>query len=183
MTVSVRPEEFWMVLFDPDLILETVSQVAGQIGIDDDVMVDIDETVPTTVAALSGLDPITLAVQSGAFEDTRYPRTASAVQVADVAGRLLFEALDRLDPDFDAPALDEELRLHHRAAWDTYCAGRVARLGHKPMRQRRLYHFRNRHSFTDVADTSFERLWSSDGLTWADVVALSDRAHAMRAPV
>ncbi|MCP5025709.1 MAG: hypothetical protein GY929_05420 [Actinomycetia bacterium] len=183
MTVTVRPDEFRMVLFDPDLILDAVSQVVGQIGIEDDVVVDIDEAFPTTVATVAGLGPIRLAVQGGAFEDTRYPRTVSLTQVADVAGRLLFEARDRLDPDFGAPPLDEDLPLHHRAAWDTHCAGRVARLGHKPMRQRRLYHFRNRHSFTDVADASFERLWASQGLSWAAIVDLSDRAHRIRAPL
>ena len=56
--------------------------------------------------------------------------------------------------------------------------GRIGRLGHRVQRQRRLYHFRNRHGFTDAADAAFDRLWSGEGLTWADIVALSDGARA-----
>jgi hypothetical protein len=51
------------------------------------------------------------------------------------------------------------------------------------MRQRRLYHFRNRHGFTDVADAVFERVWGADGLSWAELVELSDRAHRTRGPL
>jgi len=181
VTITLLPDEFTMVLFDPDLITETVGRVVEQVGVEGDVIIDIDEKVPTTRARVGGLDPIRLEVESGAFEDTRYPRSASAGQVADVAGRLLFEARDHLDPGFGAPALGEKLPLHHRAAWDTYCAGRFVRLGYKPMRQRRLYHFRNRHGFTDVADAAFERFWGDDGLSWADLIELSDRAHRVRA--
>ena len=43
-------------------------------------------------------------------------------------------------------------------------------------RQRRLYHFRNRHGFTDAADAAFERLWTAEGLTWADIAAISQDA-------
>ncbi|MCP3857569.1 MAG: hypothetical protein GY745_19775 [Actinomycetia bacterium] len=183
MTVTVLPEEFRMVLFDPDLIFETLTRLVEQVAVEGDVVVTVDETVPTTVVGISGLDPITLEIQSGAFEDTRYPRTASSAQIADVAGRLLFEAGDRLDPGFGAPDLDGDPPLHHRAAWDIYCGGRVARLGYESLRQRRLYHFRNRHGFTDVADASFERLWESDNLTWAEITEASDRAHPTRAPL
>ncbi len=172
-----------MVLFDPNLILETLTRLVEQVAIEGDVIVTVDETVPTSVVRISDLNPIALEVQSGAFEDTRYPRTASSAQIADVAGRLLFEARDRLDPGFAAPDLDGDLPLHHRAAWDIYCGGRVARLGYKPLRQRRLYHFRNRHGFTDVADTSFERLWESDDLTWAEITEASNRARRPRAPL
>ena len=56
--------------------------------------------------------------------------------------------------------------------------GRLARLGYPPQRQRRLYHFRNRHGFTDAADAAFDRLWAADGLTWAEIVAISDDAIA-----
>ena len=64
-----------------------------------------------------------------------------------------------------------------RVAWDVYCIGRLVRLGfkHYDNRQRWLYHFRNRHGFTDAADDAFERLWTGDDLTWADITALSRR--------
>jgi hypothetical protein len=75
----------------------------------------------------------------------------------------------------DAPA-DADLSIAQYAAWDTYAVGRCERLGLPVSRQRRLYHFRIRHGFTDVADTVFERLWTADGLSWADVAAASDEA-------
>ena len=68
-------------------------------------------------------------------------------------------------------------------AWDVYCIGRLVRLGfkHYDNRQRRLYHFRNRHGFTDAADEAFERLWTADDLTWSDIAALSDEGRAAAA--
>ena len=59
--------------------------------------------------------------------------------------------------------------------------GRLERLGYRAQRQRRLYHFRNRHGFTDVADAAFERLWTADGLTWADIDRAADGAVAAAA--
>jgi hypothetical protein len=62
------------------------------------------------------------------------------------------------------------------SAWQAYCVGRLHRLGHRVQRQRRLYHFRNRHGFTDEADAAFDRLWTADALTWSEITALSDGA-------
>jgi hypothetical protein len=68
--------------------------------------------------------------------------------------------------------------LPQSVAWDAYCVGRLVRLGytHYDNRQRRLYHFRNRHGFSDAADEAFDRLWIGDGLSWSDIVGLSDGA-------
>ena len=63
-------------------------------------------------------------------------------------------------------------------AWAVYSNGRLERFGYPSQRQRWLYHFRNRHGFTDVADAAFERLWSSPSLTWSEITALSDGAIA-----
>ena len=54
----------------------------------------------------------------------------------------------------------------------------LERFGYAAQRQRWLYHFRNRHGFTDVADAAFERLWNAPSLTWSEIVALSDGAIA-----
>jgi hypothetical protein len=98
-----------------------------------------------------------------------------------VLGRLLFEVRDRLDPAFaDAPPAGA-LTLQQSSAWQAYCVGRLGRLGYKVQRQRRLYHFRNRHGFTDAADAAFDRLWQGEGLGWAEVQAASDEALAARA--
>ena len=88
-------------------------------------------------------------------------------------GRLLFEVHDRLDPAFGDPPAEDDLSLPESVAWQVYCVGRLGRLGHQVQRQRRLYHFRNRHGFTDAADEAFDRLWSADGLTWADITGTS----------
>ena len=47
-------------------------------------------------------------------------------------------------------------------------------------RQRRLYQFRNRHGFTDVADAVFQRLWEGEGLTWADLERACDETAAAK---
>ena len=55
---------------------------------------------------------------------------------------------------------------------------RLRRAGYPSQRQRRLYAFRTRHGFSDVADRAFQRLWTADDLTWSDIAALSDEATA-----
>ena len=69
-----------------------------------------------------------------------------------------------------------DLELRQMAAWETYCAGRLARLGLHVNQQRWLYNFRNRHGFTDTADAGFHQLWAADGLTWGEVDAISTAA-------
>ncbi len=102
--------------------------------------------------------------------------------VADVIGRLLLRAADRLSPAFaDAPP-DDQLDLAHQTAWDSYALGRLERLGYDVRRPRRLYHFRNRHGFTDVADQAFDRFWSGDGVTWAELDALCQETAAANVP-
>ena len=63
-------------------------------------------------------------------------------------------------------------------AWEVYAAGRLARTGQQAQLQRWRYHFRNRHGFSDEADAAFDRLWSADALTWADITGLSDALAA-----
>ncbi|MBW3669213.1 MAG: hypothetical protein KY443_08370 [Actinobacteria bacterium] len=180
--VVVTPEAFTLVQFDAGRIAELVAEVAGRVGLpaDVEVRVEIDERVPLGRSRLTSLDPITIAVQGGAFENAKVPRTLSDRSVVDVVGRLLFRAVDRLDPAFaDAPA-DEALTLPQHTAWDAYAVGRCERVGYAPSKPRRLYHFRNRHGFTDTADRVFERLWSADGLTWADLDAACAETAATR---
>lgn len=111
------------------------------------------------------------------------PRTLSDRLTADVLGRLLFRAADRRSPGFaDAPA-DDELDLAQQTAWDSYSMGRLERLGYDVRKPRRLYHFRNRHGFNDVADAAFEKLWTGEGLTWADLDAVCQETAAARAAV
>jgi hypothetical protein len=182
MPVEVHPEAFSLVLFESAEIRALVEQLASEVGLPADlpIRIEVDETTPLGNARVASVDPVVLTLESGALEDAKAPRQLDPRASADVLGRLLFEVRDRLDPAFaDAPS-SEELTLPQASAWQTYCVGRLGRLGHKVQRQRRLYHFRNRHGFTDVADQAFERLWLGDGLTWADIDAASEQALAAR---
>ena len=171
MSVTVLPEQFTMVLFDAAEIASIVADVAGVVGVDRDIVVDVDERTPLGRTQVASLEPVTIKVESGAFEDARRPRHLSEVGVKDVVGRLLFRVRDRLDPAFGDPPADADLSLPAQVAWDAYCVGRCARLGLPVQEQRRRYHFRNRHGFTDAADAAFERLWYGEALTWADIEA------------
>lgn len=169
-----------MVFFDAGEIRGITEKLAAEIGLPADlaIVVDIDETTPLGRAHLTSTDPVTLAMESGALEDPKRPRHLDPVGSADVIGRLLLQVLDRAAPGFeDAPA-DDDLTLPQSVAWQVYCVGRLARLGYGGQRQRRLYQFRNRHGFTDVADAAFDRLWSAEALTWADIDRISDEARA-----
>ena len=171
-----------MVFFDPAEVRGIVEQLASEVGLPADLTIrlEVDESTPLGNARVTSLDPVVISVESGALEDAKAPRQLDRVGSIDVLGRLLFEIRDRLDPGFGAPAAGEELTLQQSSAWQTYCVGRVGRLGHRVQRQRRLYHFRNRHGFTDAADAAFDRLWSGDGLTWPAISDLSDSALAAR---
>jgi len=183
-TVTVTPTEWQYVFFDTATITAIVEKLVGEIGVDRDVHVEVDESTPLGRAKVTALDPaITLSIEGGAFEDPKRPRHLSERGVADVTGRWLLRSRDRLDPAFGDPPPDEELTLSQVTAWDTYCVGRLAGLGYPVQRQRRLYHFRNRHGFSDIADAAFERLWHANGLTWADIQAVCDETAPTRTPV
>jgi hypothetical protein len=178
--VEVQPEEFTMVFFEPAELRGLVEQLVAEVGLPPDLTIrlEVDESTPLGNARVTSLDPVVISVESGALEDAKAPRKLDPVGSADVLGRLLFEIRDRLDPAFGEPPPSAELTLPQSSAWQAYCVGRVGRLGHRVQRQRRLYHFRNRHGFTDAADTAFDRLWTGVDLTWADISELSDGARA-----
>ena len=184
MAVTVIPETFAMVKFDSGRIVELATEVAGRIGLppDLDVVIEVDERSPLGRTKITAFDPPTLYVQGGAFENPKVPRTLSDKNVVDVVGRLLFRVKDRLSPGFAGAPSDDDLSLQQHTAWDTYAVGRCERAGYQPQKPRRLYHFRNRHGFTDVADAVFERLWHADGLTWADLDAACAETAAARQP-
>ena len=181
--VVVTPEQFNFVNFDAGRVAELTGTIADKVGLpaDVEVRIDIDESSPLGRTRIESLEPITISVEGGAFEDAKRPRHLSDKSVIDVVGRLLFRAKDRLDPGFaDAPA-DGDLTLQQQTAWDTYAVGRCERMGWAPQKKRRIYHFRNRHGFTDAADAVFDRLWNADGLAWADIDAACAETEAARA--
>lgn len=180
-TVSVSPEAFTMVLFDAGEIARIAADVAETVGLGDAaIQITVDQTTPLGRTRVESLEPVAIHVESGAFEDARRPRHLSERSVRDVLGRLLLRVRDRLDPAFGEPPADADLSLQAQVAWDAYCVGRAERLGLPAQKARRQYHFRNRHGFTDVADAVFERLWSAEGLTWADIEAACEETAAAR---
>ncbi|HEV7887067.1 MAG TPA: hypothetical protein VGO92_05875 [Acidimicrobiales bacterium] len=182
--VTVVPSQFTMVAFSASEIAALSGSVADRVGLPADlpIAVEVDETTPLGRTKLSSVSPAVVNVQSGAFENPKQLRSLSPRNVEDVLGRIFHRLLDRLSPAFaDAPA-DDALTLAQATAWDTYAVGRCAQLGYEPQKQRRLYHFRNRHGFNDVADRVFERLWSAPAgsLTWADILAACEETAAGR---
>jgi hypothetical protein len=179
--VTIEPDTFTLVEFDRDELASVVERLLDAIGLDRDVVLEIDQTTPLGEAKVVAVDDaaVRLHVESGALEDPKRLRQLSPTGSANVLGRLLFRVRDRLDPSFGEPPGDAELGLERSAAWDVYAVGRLVRLGfrHENDRQRRLYQFRTRHGFTDAADASFEALWSGDGLTWSDIERLSTAAR------
>ena len=182
-TVTVTPDEWKFVFFDGSRIAAIGEKLLGEIGLDADVTVNVDESTPLGRVRVPSIDPVVIEAEGGAFEDSKRPRHLSEVATADTLGKWLLRVRDRRDPAFGTPPADDELTLAESTAWDAYCIGRLERLGYTVQRQRRLYQFRNRHGFSDIADTVFERLWHADGLTWADIQAACAETEPTRTPV
>jgi hypothetical protein len=182
--VRVSPTEFHFVMFDAAEIGRLVEEVADIVGIasDADIVVDIDESTPLGRTSVRSVDPIELAIEGGAFENAKAPRQLSDRSVREVTARLLFRAKDRLSGRFDGAPADGDVPLAHNVAWDVYAVGRAARAGVPASKARRLYHFRNRHGFTDAADAAFEKLWNADDLSWDQIAALVEETAAARTP-
>lgn len=174
MTVSVEPEEFRFVAFDSALIRKVGESLVTMLGIDQPVHVCVDETTPLGRVRAEIGDKIVVTAESGAFEDSKRPRQQSEVATTINLGRILLRVSDRLRGGFAETPVDDDLTLPQMAAWETYCAGRLSRLGLRINRQRWLYNFRNRHGFTDAADAAFDRLWAAENLTWSDLKAICD---------
>jgi hypothetical protein len=171
VTVTVTPDAFQYVSFHAARIAEVAERTAAMVGLDGhDVHIEVDETTPLArIRTTIDGGAITVAIESGALEDTRRPRQFSDDAAALAIGRALIKAADRLHGGFAAAPPDDELSLPQVAAWDVYAVGRLARQGIATNAQRWRYNFRNRHGFDDAADARFDRLWNSDRLTWDDL--------------
>ncbi|MEY2418655.1 MAG: hypothetical protein QOG90_1335 [Actinomycetota bacterium] len=182
--VSVEPSEFHFVNFDAAQITRLVGEVADLVGLapDTEIQVKIDEATPLGRAVVSSIDPIVIEVEGGAFENAKAPRQLSDRGVRDVVSRLLFKVSDRQSGKFANAPADGEVPLPQSVAWDVYAVGRAARAGIDVSKPRRLYHFRNRHGFTDVADAAFETLWNATDMSWDELNALVEEVAAAKTP-
>ena len=177
MSVTVTPQTFNFVAYDAALIQRVAEELLASLGMSDrDVEIEVDETTPLARTRVVIGEPIAIRAESGAFEDTKRPRQQSEVATATSLGRVLLRVRDRLTGGFGEAPPDDELTLAQVAAWETYSVGRLSRLGIEVNEQRWRYNFRNRHGFTDEADQAFNRLWSSDGLTWGELEAICNQA-------
>ncbi len=172
--VTVTPEEFHLIRYDAGEIGDVVRELAGLLEMSNPVHVIVDETTPLSkmsaeVSERSTDATVTIRAESGALEDTQRFTHFSAASARSALGRMMLRARDRLRDDFAETPGDLDVSLRKNAAWDTYCAGRLARLGLPVNEQRFRYNHRNRFGFTDDVDAEFDRLWAADDLGWGDL--------------
>ena len=131
MSVTVTPQEFAYVAFDAALTQQVAESLLSSLGLADrDVHIEVDETTPLSRLRVEiGETTISIRAESGAFEDTKRPRQQSETTTATSLGRVLLRVRDRLTGGFDDAPPDEDLTLAQMAAWETYCVGRLERLG------------------------------------------------------
>jgi hypothetical protein len=180
--VEVTPEQFTYVQYDAGVIAGIAEELASKVGLPDDVpiRIEIDEELPLPLTGSTAdvVDGRAVLWFSGAnFEDGRHRATFNEPLARTELANELFRARDRLEGFADAP-VDEELTDAQRAAWSAFGEGRTARLGELTRKVRRQYVFRLYNGFTDVADSAFERLWTADSFTWAELQALCAECKA-----
>jgi hypothetical protein len=182
MAVTVTPQSFTFVNYDAAEIERLVAELATKLGVTSDIALEVDETSPLArVTVVDAAEPITIRAESGALEDTKRLRQLSARAVCTSLGRVLLRLRDRASGRFDDAPPDTELTLPQQAAWDTYCLGRLERIGVPVNHQRWRYNFRNRHGFNDEVDVAFDSIFAADGWSWAELMARSDEARAVQA--
>ena len=181
--ISVTPATFSLVHYDNAEIAEIAGRVADAIGFGDEVeiVVDVIEASPLGRVSVSSLAPITIACEGGALEDLKAPRRLSEDNTLSSLSKVLYRVHDRQFGGFAEAPPDDKLTLAETVAWDVHAVGRSSTAGFPVQRQRRLYAFRNRHGFSDLADSAFEELWSATSMTWADVQAICVRTKAAAA--
>ncbi len=175
--VSVSPETFTLVNFEASTIAGIAEEVAVAVGLADDVAVTITVDEAAMLGkAQSRVDDGSVVVEAtgAAFESLRKAREFDEVRCRSILGQALLRARDRLDPAFGDPPADDVLPVQLEVAWATTIEGRLHRLGIIAGRpQRRIYHFRVRHGFSDEVDRTFQQLWDGDYLTWPEIEAAS----------
>lgn len=173
--IEVKPDPFELVPYDAGEIAEIAQKVAAQIGLDADLVIEVDEELPTpltgnTSDVSDGRGEIWIS--GGSFEDGRNPGHFSAERAQQELGICLLRVQDRLTGEFADAPIDDEVEDRQRAAWDVWAEGRLERMGVPVRKPRRLYGFRLYNGFTDVSDAAFGRLWGSSELSWADINAM-----------
>ena len=176
--LTVTPTSFVLVRYDHAEIVDLATKVVDRTGfpVDRDLLVEVDESTPLQRVTVRAIDPVTIEVEGGAFEDPTRPRQLSVPITEAVLSKVLFRVADRLDGSFADAPVDAALSHAQLSAWNVYAVGRSTRAGFFGQQQRQRYGFRNRHRFSDAADAVFDRLWAAENLTWSELAALSAQA-------
>ena len=74
MAVTVTPAEFTMVFYDAGRIAAVAGEVLALLGMDDDLLVEVDERTPVARVTVTDGAPVVVRAESGAFEDTQIGR-------------------------------------------------------------------------------------------------------------
>lgn len=186
-TISVTPDPFHLVEFDCGVVRSLVEEIAGSLALPTgvDITLTVDEALPHPILGTESniVDgALDLWCTGGCFEARNKTRAFSERHARAVLTVMLLRGRDRLSGGFESAPVDGELTLAERAAWDTYAWGRTARLGHNVHHQKRLYDFRLQHGFTDAADAVFDRLWTTDSLSWGAVQEICVETGAVNRP-
>jgi hypothetical protein len=181
--VQVTPETFTLVDFDAGVIAGLTEELAAKAGIpaDVDVRIEIDEELPLPLTGSTSdvVDGSAVLWFAGAnFEDGRHRTRFDEPVARTELVMALLRASDRLVGGFTDAPTDENLVDGQRQAWETWAEGRAARFGEATRRVRRQYHFRLYNGFTDIADAAFDRLWSAETFTWAELQELCAQCAA-----
>ena len=175
--VSVSPAEFTLIKYDSEEIAGVVAGMAELLAVSNPVHLVIDETTQLSkmsaeVGDRSSDATITIRVESGGLENTQRFTHFSEAAARQSIGRMLLRARDRMRDEYaDVPG-DLDLSLEQNAAWDAYCAGRLARVGLPINQQRFRYDYRNRFGFSDETDARFDEIWTAtDDLGWSELTA------------
>jgi hypothetical protein len=173
--VRVSPAEFRLIKYDAGAIAAVTTEMAELLGVPNPIRVLVDET--TQLAKMSAEvgessdDEITIRVESGALENTQRFTHFGERAARESIGRMLLRARDRMRPDFAETPGDLDLDNAQNAAWDAYCAGRLAQADVEVNQQRFRYNYRNRFDFSDAADARFDQIWVSNDLGWDELTA------------
>ena len=132
MTVTVTPTEFTFVAFDAAAIeAAVVGACSSALGHRRPRRRDRGrrDHAPGPRPRSRSATPIVIRADSGAFEDTRQPRQLSSARVGHLARARAAARARPADGGFGEAPPDDELDLAQMAAWETYCVGRLERLG------------------------------------------------------
>ncbi len=173
--VRVSPAEFRLIKYDAGAIAAVTTEMAELLGVPNPIRVLVDETTPLAKMSAevgeSSDDEITIRVESGALENTQRFTHFGERAARESIGRMLLRARDRMRPDFAETPGDLDLDNAQNAAWDAYCAGRLAQADVEVNQQRFRYNYRNRFDFSDAADARFDQIWVSNDLGWDELTA------------